>query len=96
MFMKKIALFITLCFAFILTQAQDKRHMPVFWMGPSKNVQVHGVNVSPVMYCMPDNVLVNGINIDGLGLPFIELLKPHDPWDLTGGITVLDNYTVMV
>src|SRR6478609_7851871 len=71
---------IILLFLSINTFAQE-RIRPVLWIGPMDNVKVYGVNVTPIVFKLAENTTINGINIEGIGIPFLLGIMPMDPND---------------
>ncbi len=76
--MKRFAIFTLLIVLAFYLHGQDKIR-PLLWFGPADDVSVYGVNISPIVYKLPENSVVNGINIEGVGIPILLLIMPFDP-----------------
>lgn len=76
--MKKcITLILSILLAVNLYGQENNR--PALWVGPCDNVSVHGINIAPVMFKIPVGSTVNGLNIEGVGVPIFLFTIPADP-----------------
>lgn len=58
------------------------------------NVKVHGVNVTPLVFKIAENVTINGINIEGVGIPIALGIMPMDPNDTMDSIILSRKFNV--
>jgi hypothetical protein len=72
----------------------QKNIRPVLWVGPSDNVAVYGINISPIVFKLPTNSVVNGINIEGIGVPFFLYMIPFDPTDNVDTVSFTNDFTI--
>lgn len=85
-----------LIWAIILTInlfGQDKIR-PVIWFGPADNVTVHGLNISPFVFKLPTNSIVNGINIEGIGIPLFLYMIPYDPTETIDTVRIGNDFNI--
>jgi hypothetical protein len=92
----RILLFLLLDTCYLLPAFAQQQHRPVFWLGPANDVQVHGINIAPIINKMPQNSTVNGINIEGFGIPFLLFQLPQNPTQGLNpdNIRIRDNFVV--
>jgi hypothetical protein len=91
--MRQVATLILTIFLTINLYGQDKIR-PILWFGPANNVAVYGVSISPIVFKLPTNSVVNGINIEGFGIPLFLYMIPHDPADRIDSITIGKDFNV--
>jgi hypothetical protein len=72
----------------------QKKVRPVIWFGPANNVSVCGINISPLVYKLPTRSTINGLNIEGVGLPVFSFMIPHDPVDQQINMNIGDDFNV--
>jgi hypothetical protein len=53
----------------------------VVWLGPADSVIVNGLNIAPLMFKIPNGSTINGIDIEGVGIPIFLYMIPQDPND---------------
>jgi hypothetical protein len=70
------ALLLLVLLASLSTYGQKTRQP--FWIGPA-NVKVNGILFSPIVYNSDKQTHVNGLDIQGLGLPIFLFMMPKDP-----------------
>lgn len=75
--MARATVLIMIIFLTINLYGQDKIR-PIFWVGPADNVSVYGINFSPIVYKTPVNSVVNGINLEGIGIPLFLYMIPKE------------------
>jgi hypothetical protein len=76
--MTRATILILTIFLTINIYGQDKIR-PILWFGPADSVTVYGINLSPFVYKTPVNSVINGINIEGIGIPFFLFMIPYGP-----------------
>jgi len=91
--MKRATTIILTIFLTINLYGQDKIR-PILWFGPADNIAVYGVNISPIVYKLSTNSVVNGINIEGVGIPLLLYMIPHDPTERTDTVTIGNDFNI--
>lgn len=72
----------------------QERIRPIIWFGPMDNVKVYGLNFSPIVYKLAKKSTINGINIEGIGIPFLLGIMPFDPNDRIDSIIPIRGFNV--
>ena len=72
----------------------QERIRPIIWLGPTDNVKVFGLNISPLVFKLPEKSTINGINIEGIGIPFFQSMMPFDPNDRVDTIILIRSFNV--
>lgn len=91
--MRRITILILTIFLTINLYGQEKIR-PILWFGPADNVAVNGINLSPIVFKLPTNSVVNGINIEGVGIPLFLFMIPFDPTDRTDSILIGKDFNI--
>ena len=91
--MTRATILILTIFLTINIYGQDKIR-PILWFGPADNVTVYGINLSPFVYKTPVNSVINGINIEGIGMPFFLFMIPNGPNIQTDTFTIGKEFNI--
>ena len=91
--MKNLLILISL-FILTINLLGQVKNRPIIWFGPSDSVKVSGINISPLVFEIPINTTINGINIDGIGLPFFLYMMPKDPIENMDSVIIRREYNI--
>jgi hypothetical protein len=66
----------------------------ILWFGPCGNVIVNGINITPLVFNFPEDVKINGINIEGIGLPLLLYMIPHTPYIMNESVVIENKFRI--